>query len=450
MNFYLYAAIPILLAISILFTVLYIKNSNKLKALSDRFKSVIDVDNEKARIQKEVEGLLSKENELKESYKSKRLLYDDLLKEIGILEEDVELFSFGIYKPHFDFGTSDEYKDKITEIKNKQKEVVRDKNAATCRMEWEVSGSKVEGRKMTNRNIKLVVRAFNGECDSAILKAKWNNVDKMEARINKAYEALNKLSEPNHVEITPQYLQLKLDELYLAHEYQDKLYEEKEEQRQIQEQMREEEKVKREIETATKQAEQDEQRYQKALEQAKTEVGAAHGEKLSKLQEKMRLLEKKLREAQENRERALSRAQMTKSGHVYVISNIGSFGSKVFKIGMTRRLEPLDRVKELGDASVPFRFDVHAMIYSDNAPELENKLHKVFNVRRMNLVNQRKEFFYATLDEIERIVKQNNGKIEFTKVAEAKEYRETFAIREKTKIEKQKQAEVEKKFPATI
>ncbi len=113
-------------------------------------------------------------------------------------------------------------------------------------------------------------------------------------------------------------------------------------------------------------------------------------------------LEKQLKEAQKKGERAVSRAQMTKSGVVYVISNIGSFGHGVYKIGMTRRLEPLDRVRELGDASVPFPFDVHAMILSDNAPELEKKLHKFFNERRLNLVNNRKEFFNVSLEDIKK------------------------------------------------
>lgn len=123
-------------------------------------------------------------------------------------------------------------------------------------------------------------------------------------------------------------------------------------------------------------------------------------------------------------------AQQTKAGHVYVISNIGSFGDNVFKIGMTRRLEPMDRVKELGDASVPFEFDVHAMIYSDNAPELENIIHKEFDSRRVNLVNSRKEFFQVELEEIEEIAKKRNLDVEFTKIAEAREFRESKILRE--------------------
>lgn len=450
MDLYLYVSVTVFTVLSIIFIVLYIRKSKSYRNLYIRFKDVIDIDKEKDKVQKEVYELLSQENQLKNNYSSKRIVYDNLLKEIIILEEDLDFISFGIYKPHFDFDTSDKYKQKINEIRNRQKDVIRDKSAATCHTKWEVSGSKVEGRKMTNRNIKLILRAFNGECDSAILKSKWNNIDKMEERINKAFGTLNKLAEPNHIEITSQYLQLKLDELHLAHEYQEKLYEEKEEQRRIREQMREEEKVQKEIEKATKESEQDEKRYQKALEQAKAELSDAHGEKVEKLNEKMRFLEEKLKEAQENKERALSRAQLTKSGHVYIISNIGSFGENVYKIGLTRRLEPTDRVRELGDASVPFTFDIHAMIYSENAPELENELHKVFEKRRLNLVNRRKEFFWAKLDEISSFVEKQNVNIEFTKIAEAKEYRESIAIREGEKIKKQQQEEIAAKFPESL
>ncbi|WP_407536855.1 GIY-YIG nuclease family protein (plasmid) [Cetobacterium somerae] len=141
-------------------------------------------------------------------------------------------------------------------------------------------------------------------------------------------------------------------------------------------------------------------------------------------------LERQLEEAHKNKEKAISQAQLTKSGHVYIISNIGSFGENVYKIGMTRRLDPLDRVKELGDASVPFPFDVHAMIYSEDAPGLENKIHKEFNNKSTNLVNLRKEFFNITLEEVENFVKENYGEFKLTKIAVADQYRQTLKMRE--------------------
>ena len=134
-------------------------------------------------------------------------------------------------------------------------------------------------------------------------------------------------------------------------------------------------------------------------------------------------------EAHAARERAISRAQETKSGHVYVISNIGSFGDGIYKIGMTRRLDPMDRIWELSDASVPFDFDVHAIIYTDDAPGLENELHRRFADRRLNVVNQRKEFFHASIHEIAQVVRQRCGDIELTLIAEASEFLQSEAHR---------------------
>jgi hypothetical protein len=148
------------------------------------------------------------------------------------------------------------------------------------------------------------------------------------------------------------------------------------------------------------------------------------------LSTKIRELELLLQAAQEQKEKAISMAQLTKSGHVYIISNIGSFGEDVYKIGMTRRLEPMDRVRELGDASVPFGFDVHALVYSDNAPELENALHKKFADNRLNLINNRREFFHVNIDQIEKMLLNMGHSLTLTKLAEAREYRETVSIRE--------------------
>jgi hypothetical protein len=194
--------------------------------------------------------------------------------------------------------------------------------------------------------------------------------------------------------------------------------------------MREEEKAQREFERAQKEAEDEERKYEKALEKAKQELGyGGSAAKLDLLNERIQYLEKSLQEAHEKKERAISMAQLTKVGHIYVISNIGSFGEDIYKIGLTRRLDPHDRVRELGDASVPFQFDVHAIIYSENAPQLEYELHEQFKDRRLNRINHRKEFFRISLEEIEAFVKQHtNADIMFTKLAEAREYRETLTL----------------------
>ncbi len=357
-----------------------------------------------------------------------------LRKEFEALDEEANLQSFGFYKPRYDFASSNQYQSKLDDIRELQKRMIKDKSAAICQIEWSVNGSRVEGRKQINQTLKLILRAFNGESDAAIAKVKYNNVVVMETRIRKALEAVNNLAGVQQCHIASAYLNLKLQELYLVHEYQEKLQAEKEEQRRIREEMREEELAIRELERAKQEAEREETRYAEALRKAREEADRAVGEKQQRLVGKIEELQRRLEEAQSNKERAIARAQMTRSGHVYVISNVGSFGEDVYKIGMTRRLDPLDRVRELGDASVPFLFDVHAIIYSEDAPTLETKLHREFQHRRVNMVNERKEFFRVSIDEIAAFVRRNHGDIEITLAAEAADYRKTLAMMQSSQV----------------
>ncbi|MGL6225686.1 MAG: DUF4041 domain-containing protein [Thermoguttaceae bacterium] len=372
---------------------------------------------------------VAKIQSLKEEIKS-------LDEEIKSREEDLQVFECGLYQPHFNFDASARYKIAINANYASQKDMIKRDTA----IEYFVNGGKVKGVCMLKQTYKLMLRAFNGECDSIIEKVTWNNVNKMEVRIKKAFDDINamgqsKVTFKNHCLlndnylINNNYLRLKLEELYLTYEYANKQQEEKEEQARIRELIREEERVQRECEKAQKDAENEEKRYQKALEKVRLEMENATGEEINKYKNQLEILEQQLKEAQERKERAISQAQLTKAGHIYVISNIGSFGEDVYKIGMTRRLEPMDRVIELGGASVPFRFDVHALIYSDNAPELEHKLHQFFDNKRVNLVNNRREFFNVSLEEIQKVVTENHGDFEFTKVAEAREFRETEEIK---------------------
>jgi chromosome segregation ATPase len=423
--------------------------TKELVSFKEQYKDVDNVNIEVKKRNEELHQIDSNINGLKTEYAQKRDLFTELEKELSVLEENLENISYGLYKPHFDFTTSEEYKQKLEEIWERQKDVIKNEAATYCPTEWSVGGSKAEGKKMTKQASKLMLRAFNGESDSAIARVSWNNMPNMEARIQKAFEAINKLGSSNNITITDEYYKLKMAELYLAYELQQKLQEEKEEQRRIKEQIREEEKALAEIEKAKKQAADEEEKYQKALLRAKEEIQNATGKQVDELNKKIAELEGNLQQAQEQKQRALSRAQMTKSGHVYIISNIGSFGENIYKIGMTRRLEPMDRIKELSDASVPFDFDVHAIIYTDNAPELENRLHNKYDHARVNLVNQRREFFNVSIEDIEVVAKELGLPIQLTKMAEAKEFRTSLSIRETRKATDQKEVQVAKKskFP---
>lgn len=365
-----------------------------------------------------------------------------LLEELTVLRKEQELYrldsqtrEFGLYEPTFSFDSSSKYKDALSENYARQKEMTQADQAAMCSATWTVDGDYKKGRKMTEQYLKLMLWAFNGECDALISQVKYHNAVKIEERVRKLFERINKLGQEKNCQISHEFLKLKLQELSLVHEYSEKRQQEAEEQRMLREQMRDEEKAQREIERAQQDAEREASRYQQALDKARKEAEKAHGEKLNTLQAEIERINQLLTEANTRRARAASQAELTKRGHVYVISNIGSFGEHIYKIGMTRRLEPLDRVDELGDASVPFRFDVHAMIRSDDAPQLERALQKAFEHRRVNLVNYRREFFAVTLDEIRKAVSQNHGEIEFTLVAEAEEYRKTQMMRKDGTIE---------------
>jgi Domain of unknown function (DUF4041)/Meiotically up-regulated gene 113 len=442
------------------------QRTQDLENYKNQFKDIIDINttlglksDELKNVNDNIEILKAdfdkQKEQLNENYINKKNIYENLLSEISIVEENLEDISYGLYKPHYDYNTSEEYKQKLNEIWNKEKEMIKTDKAVYCPTQWEVGGSKVEGTKMVKHQSKLMLRAFNGECDSAVAKVSWSNIGTVETRISKAFEAINNLGSTQNISITKDYSDLKLQELRLEFELQEKIHQEKEEQRKIREQMREEQKVQQEAEKARQVAEQEEATYQKALEKAKAEVFQKTGAELDTLNGKIKILEENLQKAQELKARAISRAQETKSGHVYIISNIGPFGENIYKFGMTRRLEPQDRIDELGNASVPFDFDVHGLIYTENAPELENKLHKHLNDRRINLVHMRREFFSITIDEIEQIVKELNLDMQLTKLAVAKEYRMSQSIREAkdrqaSQITEEVVAKQLNKFPTTL
>ncbi|HHE9187873.1 TPA: DUF4041 domain-containing protein [Haemophilus influenzae] len=365
------------------------------------------------------------QDEIYEKSKELSLIKDELKS----YESEGALLRVGLYQPIFSFDTSEEYKAKILELREKQKALFKSNLACTCSTTWTVGtgkDAKKQGAKMTKNNIDLALRAFDNECDALISKVSTSNFEKIRNRIQYSYEHINKLNQHNLISINPAYLALKLKELMATYEYALKKEEEKAEQARIKEEMREEARAQRELEKAQAEAERAQRDAEKELENARKllEKDQANAE----LQARFAELEQKYKEAQAQSERVKSQAQLTKSGHVYVISNIGSFGENVFKIGMTRRLEPLDRIRELGDASVPFSFDVHALIYSDNAPALETDLHKVFATYQVNRANPRKEFFKVPLEMIAEEVKKRNANIEFTMIAEAAEYRQSLAM----------------------
>lgn len=387
-------------------------------------------------MEKEINSLISKKEDLNKkinNLKNEETKYknqiDTLQKSIIVLKDEDLLQSFGFYEPKYNLMDSEKYKVRLSEIRDKQKIMVKNKTAVNYYDEWTLNDSKVEGRKMNNDNIKLIIRSFNNECDASIIKIKFNNIDSIEKKIKKAFEVLNKLGKRMEISITHDYLNLKIEELYLAYEYEIKKQEEKEEQRRIKEQIREEQKVLKEIESMKQKIEKEEKHFRQAIDELSLKCENASEEDKLKYKEKMKELQTQLEALEKDKEDVYNREQNTRAGYVYVISNIGSFGENVYKIGMTRRLEPTDRVKELSGTSVPFAFDIHAMIFSEDAPKLESKLHEVFRDKEVNKVNHRKEFFKVSLEEIEKVVKEEFDKpVEFIKLAQAEEYRQSLVI----------------------
>jgi hypothetical protein len=365
--------------------------------------------------------------EIEELKRQKRILEHSVIQ----LDDEILYQNFGLYKPQYDFADLDQYKDKINEIRKNQKERIMLGTAAVCSRNWKVHGSEKTGRKFIAENIKQIIRTFNIECDICIDKVRFSNYENSKERILKSYEMQNKLNETNKITISWEYYLLKIQELNLSFEYAQKKKQQREEMRQLREQQLEEQRVLREIEEKRKEFEKEQNHYLNALKKLKEQL------EVEKSEERKQFLLNKKEELDGNLgdiDIALKdldyREANHRAGYVYIISNIGAFGENVFKIGMTRRLEPEERIAELSGAAVPFRFDIHAIIFSDDAPKLEAALHKAFVNKRLNLINNRKEFFRVELGEIKKVVQENHDKtVDFINLPEAEQYRQTIMMR---------------------
>jgi hypothetical protein len=396
----------------------------KIVQLSDALKSKLEpitsIESEAERLQQSADKTRAETATLQNTYAEKRKLLEQLQQQVAVYDERLSFAELGVYEPHFDFGDSEKFKKTILKSRVTQKEMIKSKSATVDPGNMTLDGSLAKGRTMMNCQIWLTMRAFNNECEAAVANARWYNVNAMEKRILNSAKQINNANESVQLSINEVYVSLKLDELHLTHEYRERLKVEKDDRAELARSERDEKKLIADAEAA----EHAEQKYSILLEKARKEVGTDESRILE--------LEAALAEAQRTGERARAMAEMTKSGYVYIISNIGSFGEDVVKIGLTRRLEPDDRVRELGDASVPFLFDTHAMIYSEEAPSLESALHNEFSDRRVNAANMRKEFFRVSLDEIENAVKRLAPDANFFTDREAQDWHETLQRRKET------------------
>ncbi|MCZ1742669.1 DUF4041 domain-containing protein, partial [Enterococcus faecium] len=374
---------------------------SKEETLSDLNKQITMLKNDINLLKKEKEDLNDEINQK----------YDETLKNVysSLIVSNIEETS------------SSEIKNKLSLLKLKEKEYIIDDA---------VSVPLILNKREKNNLKKKMLIPFDSEVKGLLNKLTISNIDSTREKIIKIFDKINNLFKNDNAELRKGLLEFKLQELELHYSYLVKITEEKEQQKAIKEQMIEEEKVRREIDREKKRIDKEQRQFNSEISKLIAYMQKANADVEKELYaNKIQELEEKLKELEVIRENVLQRELNTRAGYVYVISNIGSFGEDIYKIGMTRRLEPMDRIKELSSASVPFEFDVHAMIFSEDAPSLETKLHNHFRKQEVNKINQRKEFFKVSLDEIEKVVLENyNGTVTFTKLAKAEQYRRSLEL----------------------
>lgn len=398
-------------------------NAGKIKKENEGLKELLTPEmQDAAALNDHIIELEAKKEKLEKTADRLSASIEAMKKEAIFFEDAITYQEFGLYTPRYNFVSSEEYKAALDKIRANQKAMIKNDTAIAGSKTWTVDGSRSKGNKMVKDMKKLFLRAFNSDCEDVISKVKYSNYDMSLKKIQQSASSIQKLGTMMALYITPNYINSKIEELRLAFEYQQKKQEEKEAQKAARAEMREAAKLQKEIAEQRKKMEKEQTHYQTAYEKLLKQLDAAPDN--ADLLQKKTELEAQLQDINKAMQDIDYREANQRAGYVYIISNIGAFGENVYKIGMTRRLDPQDRIDELGDASVPFNFDVHAMIFSDDAPALEAALHKAFEDRKLNMVNTRREFFNVTLDEIKAVVKKNFDKtVEFVDIPDAEQYR---------------------------
>lgn len=403
------------------------KYKNNLVKEKEKYENLLKLANQEKELKKSVETLNEQNNNLKNEIK----IAKESQKELIVFKEEMDLIEVGFFEePKYLFETSERFKEEIKDIREQQKKMIQDNEAIEIPDFIALIDDDKIAKQILNKQAKLMLKSFNLECDNLFSLLKPSNFSTILERIEKVAKSIEELSLSFKCGFSNEYIELKFQECELQYQFKLKQQKEKEEQQAIREQMREEQQAIRDYQKAILKAERDEEIYKEALERIKKQLEFSVAEEREKLEKKIETLELKLKEAEESSQRAKSMAEQTKKGYVYIISNIGSFGENIYKIGMTRRLEPMDRINELNNASVPFPFEVHAVIYSENAPELEKKLHNHFSNKRVNMVNTRKEFFNVDLLEIKDTVSTLTDEyIDFRITAIAEDYYESLRLK---------------------
>lgn len=375
---------------------------------------VVDLERETQRLRDEVAAQRMQLHEEKATLEGELA---ELRQRVAVTQEEEILQEVGIYTYRHPLADSVAYRDQLKRVQDQTKAMARrDGGAIQATTSWQVNGSAAQGRKMVSDFSKLMLRAYNAEADNLSRGMKPYKLATAIDRLNKVTVAIERLGKTMSIRVSPDYHRLRIHELELAADYQEMLAREKDKEREERERLREDRKVQQEIQRERDRLDKERQHHLNALAslEASGDVeGAA-----------------RMREQLDDIAKALEvvdyRAANVRAGYVYVISNVGAFGERMIKVGMTRRLEPMERVKELSDASVPFNFDVHALFFSDDAVGVESKMHARLADRRVNRVNLRREFFYATPSEARDLLNELAGELlQFDELPEAVEFHQS-------------------------
>lgn len=339
-----------------------------------------------------------------------------------VATEDIALLQeAGIYNYFHPLSEAVAYQDRLNALQDDIKAMNRkDGGAIQATTSWTVNGSAAEGRAMVRDFSKLMLRAFNAEADSLVRQLKPYKVEAAIERLEKVASTIEKLGRTMHIRITPEYLRIRVEELQLYSDFLQKQAEEKQSERAERERLREERKAQQEIEREKARLEKERQHYLNAIEAL---ASKGDSEAAERMRSQLADVDKAIQDVD-------YRAANIRAGYVYVISNVGSFGDSFIKVGMTRRLDPMDRIRELSDASVPFNYDVHALFFSNNAVGIESEMHSRLSKQRVNLVNLKREFFQATAIDAKRHLSELAGELlTFQDIPEALEYRQSLERR---------------------
>ncbi|WP_124421475.1 DUF4041 domain-containing protein [Staphylococcus aureus] len=389
-----------------------------LQNLKEKNKS-INIENQK--IKREIQELKNLKNDLISSIEegTKELEHITSYLNDELFKYDIELtYPFDLVE--VDSSQINTY---IKKLQMKEKELLNLE-------EVKIFNVSTENKRHQNAQAKQIIRLFNAETSLLINKVNSKNIESMQNKIFKSYEGINKIFETDNVRIPETLLDIKLEMLDLMHKYQVKIEDEKIIRREERARLKEIEQAEKEMEKKLKELDKDIRHHNNEIKKLTMYLNNTDLQVEKELYiEKIRELDQPLKDLNSERENVEDRKDNAQSGFVYIISNIGSFGENVYKIGVTRRLEPMDRINELSSASVPFEFDVHALIFSENAFELESKLHEYFKKYKVNKVNGRKEFFKVNINEIkDKVLSEHNSTVQFIDEPKAIQYRETLRL----------------------